>query len=86
MSLRDSAFFISERGDDLNESIELTVNKRIFQKNEGEKHMSTAINLNELMKLYEGGDVEITLIIPSSPPDCGCGRAIRNHERERKAQ
>ena len=29
--------------------------------------MSTAINLNELMKLYEGEDVEITLIIPSSP-------------------
>lgn len=48
--------------------------------------MSTAINLNELMKLYEGEDVENTLIIPSSPPHCGCGRAIRNHERERKAQ
>lgn len=29
--------------------------------------MRTAINLNELMKLYEGEDVEITLIIPSSP-------------------
>lgn len=29
--------------------------------------MSTAINRNELMKRYEGEDVEITLIIPSSP-------------------
>lgn len=67
MSLGYSAFFISERGDALNESIELTANKRNFQKNEGEKYMSTAINLNELMKLYEGEDVEITLIIPSSP-------------------
>ena len=67
MSLRDSAFLFQKGGDALNESIELTDNKRNFQKNEGEKHMSTAINLNELMKLYEGEDVEITLIIPSSP-------------------
>lgn len=46
--------------------------------------MSTAINLNELMKLYEGEDVEITLIIPSSPLIVDVGETSETSEGKGK--